>query len=82
MACSSATFDHTEQLLFATSLDKTAKLWNLKNNKLLTTFTGHIGTLTKANLKIISTVVPRFTLVRQLSQAVQIGLLKSGTLKI
>ena len=37
-----ACFDHTEQLLFAGSLDKTAKLWALKNNKLLNTFTGHI----------------------------------------
>jgi len=37
-----ACFDHTEQLLFAGSLDKTAKLWTLKNNKLLNTFTGHI----------------------------------------
>jgi WD40 repeat protein len=37
-----ACFDHTEQLLFAGSLDKTAKLWSLKNNKLLNTFTGHI----------------------------------------
>ena len=36
-----ACFDHTEQLLFAGSLDKTAKLWSLKNNKLLNTFTGH-----------------------------------------
>lgn len=43
MACSAATYDHTEQLLFGVSLDKTAKLWSLKNNKLLTTFTGHIG---------------------------------------
>ena len=39
---SEACFDHTEQLLFAGSLDKTAKLWSLKNNKLLNTFTGHI----------------------------------------
>jgi len=37
-----ACFDRGEQLLFAGSLDKTAKLWNLKNSKLLTTFTGHI----------------------------------------
>ena len=37
-----ACFDHTEQLLFAGSLDKSAKLWALKNNKLLNTFTGHI----------------------------------------
>ena len=37
-----ACFDHTEQLLFAGSLDKSAKLWSLKNNKLLNTFTGHI----------------------------------------
>ncbi len=41
-AVTSATFDHTEQLLFAGSMDKTAKLWSLKNNKLLSTFTGHI----------------------------------------
>ena len=37
-----ACFDHTEQLLFAGSLDKSAKLWSLKNNKLINTFTGHI----------------------------------------
>ena len=37
-----ACFDHTEQFIFAGSLDKTAKLWALKNNKLLNTFTGHI----------------------------------------
>jgi len=41
-AVSEACFDHTEQLLFAGSLDKTAKLWSLKNNKLLNTFNGHI----------------------------------------
>lgn len=41
-AISSATFDHSEQFLFAGSLDKTAKLWSLKKNKLLSTFTGHI----------------------------------------
>ena len=39
---SEACFDHTEQLVFAGSLDKTAKLWALKNNKLINTFTGHI----------------------------------------
>lgn len=39
---SSATFDNAEQMLFAGSLDKTAKLWELKNNKLKGTFTGHI----------------------------------------
>ena len=39
---SDACFDRGEQLLFAGSLDKSAKLWNLKNSKLLTTFTGHI----------------------------------------
>lgn len=39
---SEACFDHTEQFLFAGSLDKTAKLWSLKNNKLITTYTGHI----------------------------------------
>jgi WD40 repeat protein len=38
----SATYDHTEQFLFAGSMDKTAKLWSLKNNKLISTFTGHI----------------------------------------
>ena len=37
-----ACFDRGEQYLFAGSLDKTAKLWNLKNSKLLNTFTGHI----------------------------------------
>ena len=41
-AVSEACFDHTEQLLFAGSLDKTAKLWSLKNNKLLNIFNGHI----------------------------------------
>jgi hypothetical protein len=41
-AVSAATFDHTEQFLFAGSMDKSAKLWSLKNNKLLVTFTGHI----------------------------------------
>ena len=41
-AVSGASFDHTEQLLFAGSLDKTAKLYALKNNKLLNTFQGHI----------------------------------------
>ena len=41
-AVSEACFDHTEQLLFAGSLDKTAKLWSLRNNKLLNTFNGHI----------------------------------------
>jgi len=41
-AVTGATFDHTEQYLFAGSLDKSAKLWALKNNKLLCTFTGHI----------------------------------------
>jgi WD40 repeat protein len=43
MACSAAIYDNTEQLLFGVSIDKTAKLWSLKNNKLLNTFTGHIG---------------------------------------
>ena len=41
-AVSAACFDHSEQFLFAGSLDKTAKLWALKNNKLVNTFTGHI----------------------------------------
>jgi WD40 repeat protein len=41
-AVTSATFDHSEQLLFAGSMDKSAKLWNLKNSKHLATFTGHI----------------------------------------
>lgn len=45
MAVSDATYDNTEQLLIGVSLDKTAKVWSLKNNKLLTTFTGHIGKL-------------------------------------
>jgi len=37
-----ATFDHSEQYLLAGSVDKSAKLWSLKNNKLLVTFRGHI----------------------------------------
>lgn len=37
-----ASYDYTEQFLFAGSTDKTAKLWSLKDSKLLTTFTGHI----------------------------------------
>lgn len=37
-----AALDHTEQILFAGSMDKTAKMWALKNNKLLATLTGHI----------------------------------------
>ena len=41
-AVSEACFDHTEQLLFAGSLDKTAKLYSLRNSKLLNTFNGHI----------------------------------------
>ena len=41
-AVSGATFDNSEQFLFAGSMDKSAKLWALKNNKLLVTFTGHI----------------------------------------
>lgn len=44
MACSGACFDHTEQFLIGVSLDKTAKVWSLKNNKLMGTLTGHIGT--------------------------------------
>ena len=32
-AVSAATFDHSEQYLFAGAMDKTAKLWALKNNK-------------------------------------------------
>lgn len=39
---SAATFDNAEQYLFAGSLDKTARLWELKNNKLKGQFTGHI----------------------------------------
>jgi len=39
---SEACYDHTETMVFAGSLDKTAKLWSIKNNKLLNTFTGHI----------------------------------------
>jgi len=42
MACTSASFDNTEQVLFAGSLDKTIKVWSLKNNKLLGTLMGHI----------------------------------------
>jgi WD40 repeat protein len=41
-AVTGASFDNTEQFLFAGSMDKSAKLWSLKNNKLLVTFTGHI----------------------------------------
>ena len=41
-AVTEACFDHSEQYLFAGSMDKSAKLWSLKNNKLLNTFTGHI----------------------------------------
>ena len=41
-AVTEACFDHSEQFLFAGSMDKTAKLWSLKNNKLQSTFTGHI----------------------------------------
>jgi len=36
------TYDHTEQFLFAGSLDRQARLWSLKNNKLAAAFTGHI----------------------------------------
>ena len=38
---SDASFDFKEQFLFASSYDNTAKLWNLKNNKLLSNYTGH-----------------------------------------
>ena len=41
-AVTDACYDHSEQFLFAGSMDKTAKLWTLKNNKLTCTFTGHI----------------------------------------
>lgn len=37
-----AAFDQTEQFLFAGSLDKSAKLWDLKSSKFLTSFIGHI----------------------------------------
>lgn len=41
-AVTEACYDHTEQFLFAGSMDKSAKLWSLKNNKMICTFTGHI----------------------------------------
>ncbi len=41
-AVSSACYDHTETNLFAGSMDKTAKLWCLKNSKLLGNITSHI----------------------------------------
>ena len=41
-AVSSACYDHTETNLFAGSMDKTAKLWSLKNSKLLGNITAHI----------------------------------------
>lgn len=44
--------DQSEQYLFAGSLDKTAKLWNIKNGKFLNSFIGHldyINTLICAN---------------------------------
>lgn len=41
-AVSEAVYDHSDQFLFAGSMDKTAKLWALKNNKLQCTYTGHI----------------------------------------
>lgn len=45
-AVNDACYDHSEQFLFAGSMDKTAKLWTLKNNKLACTFTGHIDYVT------------------------------------
>jgi len=41
-AVSSACYDQTETNLFAGSMDKTAKLWSLKNCKLLGNITAHI----------------------------------------
>lgn len=35
-------YDQSEQCLFAGSLDRTAKLWDLKTSKMLVSFTGHI----------------------------------------
>lgn len=39
----SACYDYTEQYIFAGSLDRTAKLWDLKNSKLISSFIGHIN---------------------------------------
>lgn len=36
-----ACYDHKEELIFAGVDDRTAKLWSLKNNELLNTFSGH-----------------------------------------
>lgn len=36
-----ACYDHKEELVFAGSHERTAKLWSLKENKLLNTFSGH-----------------------------------------
>ena len=40
-----ACFAHNEELLFAGSYDKTAKLYSLKNKKLLNTFIGHTNNI-------------------------------------
>ena len=40
-----ACFDINEELLFAGSYDKTAKLYSLKNKQLLNTFTGHTNNI-------------------------------------
>ena len=40
-AVSEACFDHTEQFVFAGSLDKTAKLYSLQDNRTVNTFNGH-----------------------------------------
>ncbi len=42
LGVSCVAYDHAEQFLFAGSLDKQAKLWSLKNSKLMASFTGHI----------------------------------------
>jgi len=42
LGVSCVAYDHTEQFLFAGSLDRQAKLWSLKNSKLAASFTGHV----------------------------------------
>ena len=42
LGVSCVAYDYTETFLFAGSLDKQAKLWSLKNSKLVASFTGHI----------------------------------------
>lgn len=37
-----ACYDQSEQYLFAASLDRSAKLWDLKSSKMLYSFSGHI----------------------------------------